>query len=102
MALEFQRTDDGATAVFTLIGEFASEDAPSVREAMYDAVTDPAIREVVIDLAGVAFIDSTGVGTLAVTHRVGGDTCVVRVINPNEAVRRVLDVTGVLDLLSGR
>ena len=101
MALEVNRTDNGATAVFTLIGEFASEEAPAVRAAMYDAVTDDAIQEVLVDLAGVTFIDSTGVGTLALVHRVGAESCAVRVVHPTDAVRRVLDITGVLGLLSG-
>jgi len=101
MALEIKRSDDGPTAVFRLTGEFASEETAAVRAVMYDAVTDAAVHEVVVDLAGVTFIDSTGVGTLALTHRVGGATCVVRVVNPNPAVRRVLEMTGVLGMLSG-
>jgi anti-anti-sigma factor len=101
MALEVQRSDNGRTAVFLLSGEFSSPDAPAVRAAMYDAVTDGEINEVVIDLTDVTFIDSTGVGTLALAHRVGGAACVVRVVNPNAAVRRVLDVTGVLSMLAG-
>ncbi|HEY1488709.1 MAG TPA: STAS domain-containing protein [Micromonosporaceae bacterium] len=101
MALEVQRSDDGTTVVFSLSGEFASEQAPAVRSAMYDAVTDASIEEVVVDLAGVTFIDSTGVGTLALTHRVGGDRCPVRVVNPSDSVRQVLDITGVLGMLTG-
>jgi anti-sigma B factor antagonist len=100
MALEVQRADSGATAVFVLVGEFASEAAPAVRAAMYDAVTDAEISEVIVDLAGVTFIDSTGIGTLALAHRVGGETCTVRVVNPIDAVRKVLDITGVLGILS--
>jgi anti-anti-sigma factor len=100
MALAVQRTDFGATAIFALVGEFASEAAPAVRAALYDAVTDADVHEVVVDLAGVTFIDSTGIGTLALVHRVGGEACAVRAVNPNDAVRRVLDITGVLGILS--
>jgi anti-anti-sigma factor len=100
MALEVQRTEEGPIVTFALNGEFASEEAPAVRSAMYDAVTDAAVEEVVVDLAGVTFIDSTAVGTLALTHRVGGERCPVHVVNPSESVRRVLDITGVLGLLT--
>lgn len=100
MSLDVHRTDDDGIAVFSLKGEFAFEESPGVRSALFDALADREIREIVVDLQDVAFIDSTGIGTLAVAHRVGGDECVVRVVNPTSAVRRVLDVTGVLGILT--
>jgi len=101
MVLDVQRTDSDGTARFALVGEFAFEESPGFRSAIFDAITDDAVTDIVIDLSRVTFIDSTGVGTLAVAHRVGGEACPVRVINPTPAVRRILDVTGVLGMLTG-
>jgi len=102
MVLQVQRSDEDGVALFSLAGEFAFEESPGVRSAVFDALTDSEVREVVVDLADVSFIDSTGIGTLAVAHRVGGDSCPVRVVNPTPAVRRILDVTGVLGILTGK
>jgi len=57
---------------------------------------------VVVDLAGVDFLDSSGVHSLVVAYRAarerGGRLSIER---PTGAVAAVLDVTGVAQLLSG-
>jgi hypothetical protein len=57
---------------------------------------------VVVDLARVTFLDCAGIGALVV----GRNTAVSRgrgyaVVNPHREVRRVLQLTGVLTVLTG-
>jgi len=63
----------------------------------------PATDSLVIDLAGVTFLDSTGLAALVVAHRraaAAGRT--LAVVNARGIVRRVLDITGMFPILAGR
>lgn len=65
------------------------------------AVKSPA-TEVEIDLGEVSFVDSGGVGVLVNGyHAARAAGCGFRVINARGMVRQVLEITGVLDTLSG-
>ncbi|MBL7258305.1 STAS domain-containing protein [Paractinoplanes lichenicola] len=93
------RTDTHAGHVrVTLAGECDL----AVREQLHTILED-AVRSaplVVVDLAAVDFLDSSGVHGLIVAHHAasarGGR---VTVVNPTGAVAAVLDITGVGELL---
>lgn len=67
--------------------------APRVREAIQTAVDNNQPR-VAVDLSGVVFLDSSGLGALIAglktAREAGGD---VRLINPTEQVQLVLELT---------
>jgi anti-anti-sigma factor len=54
----------------------------------------------VLDLAGVEFIDSTGLGSLLATHdRLNGLGIEAKITRPSDAVERILDATGTRSVL---
>jgi anti-sigma B factor antagonist len=62
----------------------------------------PPPTDVELDLAGVTFMDSLGLGTLVVGHRICAQLGVrYRVRNPSPFVSRLLEVSGLRDWLSG-
>jgi len=62
----------------------------------------PPPTDVELDLAGVTFMDSLGLGTLVVGHRICAQLGVrYRVSNPSPFVDRLLEVSGLRDWLSG-
>jgi len=66
------------------------------------AVTAFGVRDVVVDLSQVAFMDSAGIATLIRGRRQAAEANVgYRVVGANGMVRRVLDLTGVWQYLSG-
>lgn len=85
-----------------VVGEIDMATADRLQEALGDAVTRSHTATVVIDLTDVTFCDSVGIGTLVRAHMEAAqhDT-VLRIINPQRQVRRVLEITGVLAILSG-
>ena len=57
----------------------------------------------IVDLADVDFCDSTGIGAIVRPRNTAAlENATVHVINPRGPGHRVLDVTGMLDSLTGR
>ena len=83
---------EGDWTVFTVVGELDVVGAPKLRQSVMDAVKDGR-HCLVLDLSGVDFIDSFGigviVGALKRVRLLDGD---LRVIVPEPRVRRVLEV----------
>jgi anti-sigma B factor antagonist len=74
-------------------GRLTMVTAPELRAAVADAVAAGCAR-VVVDLSGVEFIDSSGLGAviggLKTARQAGGD---LRIAGPGEQVRMVLQLT---------
>ena len=85
----------------TVTGEVDCSSAPEVG-ALLDQLVGGGPVEVVVDLAGVTFLDSAGLSTLGAAHRralaAGGR---IRVLAATRAVIRPLQITGLWDLLGG-
>lgn len=88
-------------AVVTVSGEMDLLTSPSVRQQVHEAVADGQ-RSVVLDLAGVRFCDSSGVGVLIAARRLMRScTGRLRVVLPAQGaedgshVNRVLAALGV-------
>jgi anti-sigma B factor antagonist len=99
----YEKHDDGRTAVVTLRGELDAHDAPRLRELFSAAVAGLEGAEspcLVVDLTGVAFMDSTALGTLVGAVRrvreVGGELAIVL---PETAARRIFEITGLDEVL---
>ena len=80
-------------------GEVDLATASELRETLLGVLHTHGPAFLDIDLAGATFLDCTGIGALAAVHNaavlVG---CQVRVCHPRPNVRRVLEVTGLLDV----
>jgi len=88
--------EESGTTVISLVGELDVSNAPTVRTAM-----EPALRRgsprLVFDLAGLRFMDSSGIALiLEVAHRATS----VSLRNPTPVIRRVVETTGLADVLS--
>ena len=59
------------------------------------------VSRLVVDLAGVRFVDSAGIGALLSTHeRAKAAGVELELANPSDPVRRILDVSGTGDMLT--
>jgi len=87
-------------AVVALFGELDLFDTSGVASHLIAAVAacGPSI---IVDLAGLDFVDSCGLGVLVRvlrwTRECGGDLSLAA---PQQQVRRVLDITGLIDVFS--
>jgi anti-sigma B factor antagonist len=86
--------------VLTPVGDLDMAGVPRLGRAL-DAVLDrPGLVEIVVDLGGVGFLDSTGVAALLQgAAEAVGRGATLRVTNPRPLVARVLRITSVDGLL---
>jgi anti-anti-sigma factor len=84
-----------------VVGDVDLSSAAVLRDGLLRVLhdRDPAVVEV--DLAGVAFLDCTGIGALAaVYHTAVRSGRRLRVTDPQPIVRKVLELTGLLGVLT--
>jgi len=94
MALDVQtrQTDSGVT-VLAPNGRLDVAGAPMLKEAIGDAVKN-GLPRLVIDMEGVSFVDSTGLGSvIAALKLVRSSKGDLRLAAPNQQVRDVLELT---------
>jgi anti-sigma B factor antagonist len=89
----------GPAACVSAAGEVDSTSAPVLRQQL-ETLLDGDVRELVVDLGRVTFLDSAGLCVLAAIHRraVRQDVT-MRVLASSRAVIRPLQITGLWDLL---
>nr|WP_240940374.1 STAS domain-containing protein [Planosporangium flavigriseum] len=99
MSIQTRRRGDRET-VIALHGEVDYATALDLRATISATLNAGAVDRIVVDLAGVTFLDSTGVGTLVVATRICADHLVeFRVCDPNPFIARLLTVMGVAEML---
>jgi anti-sigma B factor antagonist len=94
MQLRTEVSDMGGWTVVTVFGELDVATSPDLREQLIDLVNGGRNR-LVLDLDGIDFLDSTGLGTIvsalkrARTH--GGD---LRLVCTETRITRLFEITG--------
>jgi anti-anti-sigma factor len=94
MSLEVQtrQVDTGATVVAPT-GRLDVAGAPALKDAISEALKNGQAK-VVIDMEGVSFVDSTGLGSvIAALKQIRSSQGDLRLAAPNQQVRVVLELT---------
>jgi anti-anti-sigma factor len=87
--------DPSGVVTLSIAGELDLASVESVRETV-DRLVNGDVPRVVFDLGGLRFMDSSGIAMmLQVSRRVGK----VEVRNVTPIVRRVIEVTGLVEML---
>jgi anti-sigma B factor antagonist len=98
-ALTIEISPHGDDLDVMLAGEIDASSCNTLRTCLADI--PPGCRQVTLDLAAVTFMDSTGVAEIIRTaQHLEPEGRVVRVRNPHPHVQRLLELTGLTDLLS--
>jgi len=94
MALEVEtRPAANGVTVVAPTGRLDVAGAPALRDAIGDAVRNGPSK-VVIDMEGVSFVDSTGLGSvIAALKQIRSSQGELRLAAPNQQVRVVLELT---------
>ncbi len=87
--------DDSGARVVRLVGEIDISNADALGRHL-DRLLAVSGGPVVIDLAGLDFMDSSGIAMLL---RAVGDAATVEIRNPSTVVRRIIECTGLAEIL---
>ena len=82
-----------------ILGELDHHTAASTRESL-DKLLSEDVREMVLDLSGLTFMDSSGIGVLIGRYKVlaarGGK---LKVAKPNTQIDKILRLSGLYSIL---
>jgi anti-anti-sigma factor len=85
----------------SLAGEIDMASADVLDEAIERAFAIDGIARVVLDLQRTTFLDSSGVRSLLLANQAASESGIAfRIMNPPPIARRVLELTGVFELLA--
>ena len=94
MSVKIGFSERGGARVISISGEVDLMTAPELKESVY-GVLDSGVKELVLDMSELDFIDSSGlgvlVGTLKRVRSAGGSICLVC---GRDSVLKVLRLTG--------
>jgi anti-sigma B factor antagonist len=92
--IEIQSNEQSGSAVLTVSGEVDLATAPALHTALL-AMMERGSAKLVVDMAEVTFMDSSGLSALLAARDTGGEECeMVLVVGPG-MVRRLLDTTAI-------
>lgn len=93
--VEVERSDGDRTEHVRITGEVDISNVHRLQEELAQ-VTARRPKQVIFDLSGLRFIDSSGLAQLAEVAQLVGH---VEVRQPSDIVRRVIEITGLADVL---
>ena len=100
MAVDTKQMDSGV-AVITISGRLALGGETEKLEAAVNRLLAEEVKTVVLDIAGLDYVDSSGVGMmvscLSKIKKAGG---VMKVAGANPRIRRIFSMTGVESMMS--
>ena len=95
----YEPADPDGLVVATLAGELDLDRADDVRDELARIAADPACRYLRVDVAGLDFIDSYGLGALvSARNSAAAEGVTLTLAQPSPPVRKSIEVTGLGDV----
>ena len=96
--MKIEKKAEGSKLTVALEGRLDTTTAPELEEALKDALEK--VDDLTMDFSGLEYISSAGLRVLLATQKIMNKQGAMRVINVNEVVMDVFDVTGFADILT--
>src|ERR1700742_1109182 len=97
--ISYEPVDPDGLVIVTLGGELDLDRADDVRDSLASAATEPGCRFLRVDVSGLGFIDSYGLGALVSARNSAFAAGVVfTLVAPSPPVRKAVEVTGLADV----
>jgi anti-anti-sigma factor len=86
--------------VIRIVGSVGMNEADQLRAALEEIMAEPA-RAIVLDLSGMDFICSLGLGAMIAAHqKMRGQAGDLKLVNPQPPIREVLEATRLTKLFA--
>ena len=89
---------NGTTVVLKIIGRVSVSTAAALEAAVNDCIADA--QELVLDCSALEYVSSAGLRVLLKAQKQMNAKGAMKLINVNETVMEVLDITGFADFLT--
>ena len=89
---------NGTSLTVALEGRLATTTAPELEQALKESMD--AATELTLDFSKLDYISSAGLRVLLAAHKAMAKKSGMKVVNANEMVKEVFDVTGFADILT--
>ncbi|MBR0414071.1 MAG: STAS domain-containing protein [Clostridia bacterium] len=96
--LEIKKTIEGEKASFALSGRVDSVTAPQLEQAVMSSIND--VTEITLDMKDLDYISSAGLRVLLAAQKQMNNQGKMTILNVNETVMEIFDVTGFSDILT--
>lgn len=94
MALNVTQHITPPTLTVVIDGELSMVDAPDFKNAVKPSLATPGLTEIIFDMRGCAYLDSSGLGALFFIKKSADPKCHVVLKSPIEQVKKVLQLSG--------
>jgi anti-sigma B factor antagonist len=99
--LRLTSSSSGGVVRLAVAGEVDAANVDELTRAMSSIIRAQQPRRLVVDIADVTFLASTGIGALVAAHRLGRERRTeLVVVNCRPAAVKVLEITGVYKVLT--
>jgi anti-sigma B factor antagonist len=93
--IQYEPADPDGLVIATLAGEVDLDRADDVRDSLAEAAARPGCRYLRVDVSGLDFIDSYGLGALvSARNSAAAKGVTLTLAEPSPPVRKAIDVTG--------
>ena len=96
--LNINKTIENGTALFALSGRLDTTTAPELEKSLKESLD--GVTSLTLDLKELEYISSAGLRVLLSAHKAMSKKGGMKVVNVNEVVSEVFDVTGFADILT--
>ena len=101
IALLDLEVESGPTTTISLAGDLDPATAPQLDAAIKDAIATDGLERVVLDLSKLTFIDSSGLRVFVTARQALSALDIELTLrSPSVTARRLLDITGLGEILS--
>ncbi|OLN21816.1 anti-anti sigma factor [Domibacillus antri] len=98
ISIDVKELDQQTT--MTLAGEIDAYTAPQLRETAFP-YTEKKQASVVIDLSGVTYMDSTGLGVfVGLFKSLNANDGTLKLVGLSDRLKRLFDITGLADIMN--
>jgi anti-sigma B factor antagonist len=96
--LNINKSIEGSKAVFNLEGRLDTVTAPDLEKEIKDCVD--SLTEMELNFAGLEYISSAGLRVLLATHKTMSKSGQLKIVNVNDTIMEIFEVTGFSDILT--
>lgn len=98
--MTIEKTTDGSKLTLAVAGRLDTATSPDFEKEIKESVTD-AVTSLDIDMKDLEYISSSGLRVLLSAQKMmNGKQGTLTILNPNEVVSEVFEVTGFSDILT--